>query len=91
MRGQAVADQEGRTRRVGQLVAAEPVRMYVYAVLAALAAVLVGRGVMTGDAALLYLALLAAVLGIPATEHARSLVSPVQYERDRRRRGRHQV
>jgi len=55
----------------------EPVRLYLYTVLIAGIALLVSRGVVAADEALLWAALGAAVLGVPAVELARSKVSPV--------------
>lgn len=56
--------------------AAEPVRLYLYAVLVPALAVAIGYGLLTGAQAALWLALAAAVLGVPATEAARARVSP---------------
>lgn len=55
----------------------EPVRLYLYTVLIAGIGLLVSRGVVAADEALLWAALGAAVLGVPAVELARSKVSPV--------------
>lgn len=55
----------------------EPVRLYLYSVGLAVVGLLVFRGVIAADEALLWAALLAAVLGVPAVELARSKVSPV--------------
>lgn len=52
----------------------EPVRLYLYGVLVPLVALLVALGVVQTDQALLWLAVGAAVLGVPAVERARSLV-----------------
>jgi hypothetical protein len=53
----------------------EPVRLYLYSVLGPLVVLLVALGVVESDQALLWLALAAAVLGVPAVERARSLVT----------------
>jgi hypothetical protein len=53
----------------------EPVRLYLYSVLGPLVVLLVALGVVQADQALLWLALAAAVLGVPAVERARSLVT----------------
>jgi len=56
---------------------AEPVRTYLYPVLLAVVGVLVGYGVLEQTQAALWIALGAALLGVPAVEKARSRVSPV--------------
>jgi hypothetical protein len=53
----------------------EPVRLYLYGVLGPLVVLLVALGVVQADQALLWLAVGAAVLGVPAVEGARSLVT----------------
>lgn len=58
----------------------EPVRMYLYGLLAPLLAVLVFYGVVESSAVALFFALGAAVLGVPAVEVARSKVTPVDYD-----------
>lgn len=55
----------------------EPVRLYMYGILVPLAGVLVFYGLLTEQSAPLWIALLNAVIGVPAIETARSLVSPV--------------
>lgn len=60
----------------------QPVRKYVYAVLAPLLAVLVYYGVVDQEAVALYLALGGAVLGVVGTETARAKVVPVNKLRD---------
>lgn len=70
--------------RVGQYVVREPVRVYVYTVLAVVIALLVARGVMSAAEAPLWTALVATLLGVPAVETARSKVSPVWTDTDRR-------
>lgn len=55
----------------------EPVRLYLYSVLVPLLAVLVVWGVVDAGDVPLYLAVLAALLGVPAVEIARSKVTPV--------------
>jgi hypothetical protein len=62
---------------MSNLIKSEPVRVYLYGVLLAGLAVLVGVGIVDDATALLYAALGAAVLGIPAVEIARSKVTPV--------------
>ena len=53
----------------------EPVRLYVYSVLAPLLALLAAKGVLSGEDALYYGALAAAALtGAPAVEKVRALV-----------------
>ena len=56
---------------------AEPLRIYLGGVLAALVAVLVAYGIIDGDQAPLWIALGTAVLGIGGVEAARSRVTPV--------------
>jgi hypothetical protein len=70
--------------RVGRLVANEPVRLYVYTVLAIVVGLLVARGVLSTAEAPLWTALVATLLGVPAVETARSKVSPVWTDTDRR-------
>lgn len=53
----------------------EPVRLYLYGILGPLVALLVVLGVVQADQAVLWLAVGAAVLGVPAVERARSLVT----------------
>lgn len=52
----------------------EPVRLYVYGVVAAVVALLVFRGVVSGAESLLWLALAQVLLAVPATEAARARV-----------------
>jgi len=59
------------------LITREPVRLYLYGVLLAVLAVLVGYGTLTGEQAALWAALGAAVLGVPVTELLRGRVVPV--------------
>lgn len=66
--------------KVKELLQREPVRVYLYAVLEAIAALLVGIGVTSSSVALLGLGVAAAVLAVPATEKLRSKVSPVKKE-----------
>lgn len=61
------------------ILAREPVRIYVYGVLVALLALLVGYGVIDGDAAALWLGLGVAVASVPAVEGLRSQVSPARH------------
>jgi hypothetical protein len=55
----------------------EPVRKYVYSVLAVLLVVGVAYGVITSEEAVLWGTVLGTVLMIPATEAARSRVRPL--------------
>lgn len=57
--------------------AAEPVRLYLYGVLVPAVAVAAAYGLLDGSDVALWLALGAAVLGVPATEAARGAVTPV--------------
>lgn len=59
------------------LAKSEPVRRWIYGVLAPLLAVLVFYGIVDSSAVALFIALGGAVLGVPAVEIARSKVSPV--------------
>jgi tetrahydromethanopterin S-methyltransferase subunit D len=52
------------------------VRSYLYGVGIAVEAVLVARGIITGNDAPLYVGLLTAVLGVPAVEVTRAKVIP---------------
>ena len=70
--------------RLARLLAREPVRVRMYSVGAVLVALLVHRGLVTASDASLYVALAAAVLGIPAVEGARSRVTPVAPLRTRK-------
>lgn len=58
-----------------RLQQAEPVRLYLYAVLAAVLAVLVSYGVLTGEQAALWGAVGGAVLAVPVTEGLRAQVT----------------
>lgn len=62
---------------IRRLRASEPVRLYLYGVGLALLALLVGYGLVDGAQAPLWVALLVALLGVPATESARRAVSPL--------------
>lgn len=63
-----------------RLAASEPVRLYLYAVAAAVLAALVAYGVLTGEQAAIWGGVAAAVLSIPVTEGVRSqVVSPRTY------------
>jgi hypothetical protein len=55
----------------------EPVRLYVYTVVAALLAVLVTYGIVDEQALPVILAAVSAIVAVPAVETARSKVSPV--------------
>lgn len=55
----------------------EPVRAYLYPLLLAVVGVLVGYGVLEQQQGSLWIALGAALLGVPAVEKARSKVTPV--------------
>jgi hypothetical protein len=70
--------------RVGRFVVGEPVRVYVYGALSVVIAILLARGFISGAEAPLWTALVALLLGVPATETARSRVSPVWTETERR-------
>lgn len=63
--------------RLDRLVTYNPVRTYMYGVLGPLVALLVGYDVVSAADAPRWLALGAAVLGVPATELARARVRPV--------------
>lgn len=52
----------------------EPVRLYLYSVLASILALLVLKGVLSGDEMTAYLVVAATVLGVPAIEKTRSVV-----------------
>jgi hypothetical protein len=55
----------------------EPVRRYLYSLLVPLASVLVVYGIASETIVATWIGLATAVLGIPAVEAARSLVTPV--------------
>lgn len=55
----------------------EPVRLYVYSVVAAVVALLVAFGVLDSNVVPVILAVVTAVLAVPAVEKARASVSPV--------------
>lgn len=61
---------------IKSLWAQEPVRVAVYSALVVLAGLLVAQGVVSGDQSSLILAVVAVALGVPATEIARSKVTP---------------
>lgn len=61
-----------------QLVRREPVRVYVYSVAAAIVAALVVFGVVTGDQGAAIIGVAGAVAAVPATEAARSRVTPTE-------------
>jgi hypothetical protein len=61
---------------IRRLRASEPVRLYLYGVGLALVALLVAYGIVAAEFAPLWVALLVALLGVPATESARRAVSP---------------
>ncbi|MFC9769076.1 hypothetical protein [Rhodococcus jostii] len=54
----------------------EPVRLYVYPILAVLIGILVARGVIDAEAADLITGAVALILGVGATEAARAKVTP---------------
>lgn len=56
----------------------EPVRTYLYPVLIAVVALLVGYGILEQEQGALWIGLGAALLGVPAVEKARSKVTPVE-------------
>lgn len=58
----------------------EPIRRYVYSLLAPIIAILVFYGIASSEAAILWLALGSAILGIGATETARARVTPNEKE-----------
>lgn len=58
----------------------EPVRAYLYGLLAPVVAVLVGYGFLDNESAPLWIALATAVLGVPAVELARRRVTPTGRE-----------
>lgn len=55
----------------------EPVRLYLYSVLVSVLALLVLKGLLSGDEMVAYLGVAATVLGVPAIEKARASVTPV--------------
>lgn len=63
--------------RVRELFRSEPVRVYVYGLAAALVALLVAYGVLDGGQAAVWLAVVTALLAVPAAEGARSMVVPL--------------
>jgi hypothetical protein len=63
--------------KLAQWAAEEPVRLYVYSVVAAILAVLVTYGVVDETALPVILAAVSALVAVPAVETARSKVSPV--------------
>lgn len=62
---------------LAQWAAKEPVRLYVYSVVAAVLAVLVAYGIVDEQLLPVILAAVSAVVAVPAVETARSKVSPV--------------
>jgi hypothetical protein len=62
--------------RIASALRSNPVRSYLYGVGIAVEAVLVARGIITGNDAPLYVGLLTAVLGVPAVEVTRAKVIP---------------
>lgn len=62
--------------RLLETIRNEPVRTYLYGVLIAGLAVLVGVGVLNSEHALLWAGLGAAVFAVPAVEAARAKVTP---------------
>lgn len=60
----------------------EPVRVYLYGLLAPLVAVLGAYGIVSDELAPLWIGLGAAVLGVPLIEAARRKVTPVADPRD---------
>lgn len=60
----------------------EPVRTYLYGLLAPVLAVLVAYGVMDEQQTAVWFAVAVAVLGIPAVEVARAKVTPVAKQPD---------
>lgn len=63
--------------KLAQWAAEEPVRLYVYTVVAAVLAVLVTFGIVSDQALPVILAAVSAVVAVPAVETARSKVAPV--------------
>jgi hypothetical protein len=59
------------------LAKSEPVRLYLYSLLVPVVALLVFLGVVDAQSAPLWIALVTAVLGVPAVEAARAAVTPV--------------
>lgn len=62
--------------KLAQWAKEEPVRLYVYTVVAAILAVLVAYGVVDETALPVILAAATAILAVPAVETARSKVTP---------------
>lgn len=54
----------------------QPVRSYLYTLLVPVIALLVWRGVVSGDEATLWVGIATAVLGVPAVEVVRAKVTP---------------
>lgn len=63
--------------KLAQWAAEEPVRLYVYSVVAAILAVLVAYGIVDETVLPVILAAVSALVAVPAVETARSKVSPV--------------
>lgn len=68
--------------KLGNWAAYEPVRLYVYTVGTAILAVLITYGVVDEKALPVILALVSAVLAVPAVEKARSRVRPLAKDSD---------
>lgn len=64
------------------LLAREPVRVRLYAVISAIITLLVGRSIITGYEAPLWIALAAALLGVAGVETARADVTPTRQAPD---------
>lgn len=64
--------------KIVELLSREPVRVYLYGVVVAAVALLVGVGVVTSALAPLVLAVAAAVLSVPVVEATRRSVTPVK-------------
>lgn len=71
------------------VITREPVRAYLYSVVGAVVALLVGLGVVTAEVAPLILGVASAVLGVVGVEVARAKVMPV--EKVKQRYGRYDV
>ena len=63
-------------RAIARTLAREPVRVRLYTIVTAIVALLVGRGIITGYEAPLWMALAAGVLGVAGIESARAAVTP---------------
>lgn len=60
------------------ILRSEPVRMLLHPLILALVAYLVTKGILDSNTSQIVLAVVAAVLGIPAVEAARARVTPVK-------------